>query len=126
MRYKAEYEPSFLLDPVTYEFLPFQEVCKPMLDVDDHAMFSERKDTTNTHQQGDKLPPGQILGDRDEDTDSDGAEDEDDEELSRPPPPGFLDPDNLPQDLLVQIYTFENGKPLPLLVSNACTPSVCW
>lgn len=127
MKYKAEYEPSFLLDPATYEFLPFNEVCKPMLDVDDHAIFSHFEEG-QAQRRKPSLPEDQSLhrsnashdnGAINTDSGSEEGDDDEEEELSRPPPPGFLDPDNLPEDLLRQIYTFENGKPLPLIVSGS-------
>lgn len=123
MKYKAEYEPSFLLDPKTYEFLPFNEVCKPMLDIDDHAIFSEFEENQAQRRESfasESLPSQDATSGHENegmDTDGESEEDVEDNELSKPPPPGFLDPDNLPQDLLIQIYTFENGKPLPLIVS---------
>lgn len=125
MKYKAEYEPSFLLDPVTYEFLPFNEVCKPMLDVNDHAIFSEFKSADSTSSKASQSlatssedsPTGPHNGKLDDDSESDEGEDDEDE-LSKPPPPGFLDPDHLPEELLAQVYTVENGRPLPLIVSG--------
>lgn len=131
MRYKAEYSPSYLLDPVTYQFLSFEEVCKPILDKDDHAIFSEYRDgrakshlsSTETVQDPSNTTASDEVkhmntgnGGLD---DSEDETDEEEERLSEPPPPGFLDPDNLPQELVLGIYTFEHGKPLPLVMSRA-------
>ena len=126
MKYKAEFEPSFLLDPIKYEFLPFNEVCKPMLDANDHAIFSEFKTALAVGDEAPQTPAtpseaptdGQRNGKVDRDSESDEGDDDEDE-LSKPPPPGFLDPDHIPEDLLVQVYTLENGKPLPLIVSDS-------
>lgn len=129
MKYKAEYAPSFLLDPETYEYLPFDEVCKSILDKDDHAIFSEylrtpaNEDSAEVKQDIATRPQADEKRDNSMKTNSDSGDDEDDaddgeEELSRPPPPGFLDPDHLPQELLLGIYTFEAGKPLPLILSR--------
>lgn len=127
MKYKAEYSPSYLLDPVTYEYLPFEEVCKPMLDKDDHAIFSQFAGAENGKEDV-KMDAEPVIttgnsaeieikeGDDEEDGETD---DDDDEELSKPPPPGFLDPDHLPHELLLSIYTLEYDKPLPLLLSRA-------
>jgi len=40
MRYKAEYAPSFLADPETYEWFPIEK-CKPLLDKNRYACFSK-------------------------------------------------------------------------------------
>lgn len=40
MRYKAEYSPSYLADPETYEWYPFEQ-CKPLLEGNRYACFSE-------------------------------------------------------------------------------------
>lgn len=128
MKYKAEYAPSFLLDPETYEYLPFNEVCKPILDMDDHAIFSEylrkpaNEDSAQVKQDIATRSHSDEKRDNSTKTDSDSGDEDDaadgDEELSIPPPPGFLDPDHLPQQLLLGIYTFEGGKPLPLVLSR--------
>jgi arginine-tRNA-protein transferase len=142
MKYKAEYSPSFLLDPVTYEFLPFNEVCKPLLDADDHAIFSECKEgdtyvpriTSSRDSEGrstahadtggmasaqsvDKVDSQSESESESETEDEDEDEAEDETELSKPPPPGFLDPDHIPDAIMRQVYTIEANKPLPLVVS---------
>lgn len=125
MRYKAEYTPSWLLDPETYAFHPFEEVCRDILDKDDHAIFSEHLSMT-------QLVPVQrrpmspiihrgmgrgSIGIETDDGEQDDNNDEDGKDvLSDPPPPGFLNPNNLPRELLETIYAFERGAVKPLLV----------
>lgn len=131
MRYKAEYSPSFLLDPATYEFYPFDTVCRAQLDQDDHAIFSATAISSSktgivsaapSQQQhaSTAREPGESAEDGDEDSGSDEEEDEDEDEwLSDPPPPGFLAPADLPFDMLKTVYSFESGRVVPLLVSHS-------
>lgn len=127
MRYKADYSPSFLLDPETYQFYPFDGVCRPQLDQDDHAIFSAHTSPSLARDRELASPPEQNRsvkkpggnaedGDRDSQSESDDEGEDEDEWLSEPPPPGFLTPNDLPFDLLKTIYSFESGRVVPLLV----------
>lgn len=137
MRYKADYAPSFLLDPQTYDFLPFAK-CKPLLDKDDHTIFSDWKDShvrdseealvveCNNLQYSNDEVSNNVNDDHQEkstnmdnlDSDENDSEDEDERCLSRPLPPGFLDPEDLPRSLIRQVYTFEGGSLCPIEVSS--------
>lgn len=145
MKYKAEYSPSQLLDPETYEWLPFAEVCKPLLDRDSHVIFSGHKGGGMPASGGaagvDANPASEMAVDvatspeaavsekdakdaagmenEDEDEEEEGdEEDEEEEHLCNPPPPGFLDPAALPTDLLRRVYMLERSRVVPLLVSG--------
>lgn len=139
MRYKATYSPSSLLDPDTYDFLPFEEVCKPILDREKHALFSriewnkrspdewppilpeyaQGKEVTSQgddDMDGSDVPSPPAKTSQDDDSDSDDGDS--DASLSPPYPPGFLDPSSLSGELLSQIFTIQNGQLVPLLLSK--------
>lgn len=115
MKYKAEYSPSFLLDPETYDFYPFDEVCKPMLDKNSHAVFSNQTPCNNEEATQEANKADDLDAKSEEEGDSEEEEDGT-QTLSSPPPPGFLDPTNLPFELLSEIYSFDKGSAIPLLV----------
>jgi len=139
MKYKAEYSPSYLLDPEMYEWLPFTEVCKPILDKNSHAIFSQHQDDSMAVDESGAAQSDDSrhevaatksasssstqAGDDGRDSDDDDGEEEEEEDaeetLSDPPPPGFLDPGGLPRPLLSSIYAFEKGQVTPLLLSHA-------
>ena len=129
MRYKAGYSPSFLLDPETYTFYPFESICEPLLDNNDHVIFSARIAVADAGAEPSRRKKIEKLLQSNSDhfqeqngnaSDDSGKEEEDEEEmLSVPPPPGFLDPVILPQELLRKIYGFEDGQAMPLLVGSS-------
>lgn len=122
MRYKAEYSPSFLLDPETYVYYSFQEVCKPILDKYEHASFTRGdplRDKDDVRSQvskastGSGIKNGSSAGDDDEDSEPEAASDED---MPEKLPPGFLDPGKIPLDLLISVYVLERGQVVPMVV----------
>lgn len=131
MRYKVDYAPSYLLDPQTYEWIPFKEVCQAILDDNPYAIFSQVTNTPTrpasrakaSNGNSKRLPPeradiGQSSAGSESESGSESEIDEADEPkaLRRPPPPGFLDPENLPTPLISSIYGFDNGRIMPLPV----------
>ncbi|KAL7009300.1 Arginyl-tRNA--protein transferase 1 [Cystobasidiomycetes sp. EMM_F5] len=129
MRYKVDYAPSYLLDPQTYEWIPFKEVCQAILDDNPYAIFSQVTNTPTrpasrakaSNGNSKRLPPeradiGQSSAGSESESGSESEIDEADEPkaLRRPPPPGFLDPENLPTPLISSIYGFDNGRIMPL------------
>jgi len=130
MRYKAEYSPSYLLDPSTNHFLPFKDTCEPILEEDNHAIFSEylsgKKSLPKKEQQRPmvKLEVNSLQADTGDSDSSEEAGEDEDERLRSPPPPGFLPPSALPKELLLSVYGFDRGTAVPLIMSRAWrTPS---
>ena len=129
MRYKAEYSPSFLLDPETYDYYPFQDICKPLLDKFEHASFSRgtslRQKIEETASEASELKSkpdstdGAQSSQSDRGSDSE-AEEDSDEEMPDNLAPGFLDADKIPLDLLISIYGLEDedGQVVPISVSS--------
>ncbi|KXS10717.1 arginine-tRNA--protein transferase 1, partial [Gonapodya prolifera JEL478] len=58
MRYKAQYHPSDLLDPVQFRWVPF-DVCGPILDSHKFASFVEIRELEQSQSLGDQ-PPDQV------------------------------------------------------------------
>ncbi|GAA5877358.1 hypothetical protein JCM16303_006255 [Sporobolomyces ruberrimus] len=139
MRYKADYQPSFLLDPGTNTYYPW-EVCKPLIDRSTPKVASFSNPSLNpppstsmstsqtpgpstSHSQ----PISSTLRDSAEVDDSDGDEESEEEEEEEeednlfpvPPPPGCLDPSRLPKSLLLNSYVLEQRTLVPLLISTA-------
>ncbi|GAA6018273.1 hypothetical protein JCM11491_005136 [Sporobolomyces phaffii] len=135
MRYKADYQPSFLLDPVTNTYYPWEH-CKPLVDraMPRAASFSNPSLNPSSPAQtpapstslSRPAPPSEERdsasdaadGD-DEDEDEDDDEDDDDIQFPCPPPPGCLDPSKLPKSLLMNSYVLESRTLVPLLISTA-------
>lgn len=140
MRYKADYQPSFLLDPTTNVYYPWEH-CKPLIDQSTPhvACFSGssigsspagsrstarepvspvRKETRSQddHDGADK---GIESDSEDEETDDEEEEEEADIQFPSPPPPGCLDPAKLPKSLLLNSYVLESRTLVPLLISTA-------
>ncbi|GAA5997142.1 arginyltransferase [Rhodotorula paludigena] len=141
MRYKADYQPSLLLDPETNAYYPWSQ-CKPLLDtgsritsfatvpdpLDPSApvaferaasgapQSSHDKPETSTHKEGDKDDE-----DREQASDEDEEDDEDDDDVDfpSPPPPGCLEPTTLSKDLLLRALALERRAIMPLLLSTA-------
>ncbi|GAA5985354.1 hypothetical protein JCM5350_005155 [Sporobolomyces pararoseus] len=133
MRYKADYQPSFLLDPATNVYYPFQH-CKPLIDLSTPkvASFSDPSPpppphNVTTNSNNSSIPSSSTTttttGQEDQDMDSSSEEEEEEEEediqFPSPPPPGCLDPSKLPKSLLLNSYVLESRTLVPLLISTA-------
>ncbi|GAA5827181.1 hypothetical protein JCM11251_001156 [Rhodosporidiobolus azoricus] len=141
MRYKADYQPSFLLDPETNAYYPWS-TCRPLLDASSPrvASFSRPAPSFPTTAPAPATTPSnpaeasaeggspRVSGaSNDEDDDTDGVSEEEDEdedededgELPYPPPLGCYDPENLPKDLLLGAFVIERRTLMPLLLSKA-------
>lgn len=114
MKYKSDYQPSKLLDPETNVFYPWAH-CKERLELTKHASFSkplseQPVEEESTGMTVDDAPHGVSKG-------SDDSEDAEDEfEWPSPSPPGCLDPDKLPKELLFGTCVLEGRTLVPLLV----------
>ncbi|GAA5908365.1 arginyltransferase [Sporobolomyces salmoneus] len=122
MRYKADYQPSFLLDPATNNYYPWEH-CKPLIDVSNPkvASFSNPSvnhppSSTSNTPPASSAPPVEDQNMEDEDDDED---EEEDMQFPSPPPPGCLDPTKLPKSLLLNSYILESRTLVPLLISTA-------
>ncbi|GAA6064208.1 hypothetical protein JCM10212_001621 [Sporobolomyces blumeae] len=128
MRYKADYQPSYLLDPATNSYYPWEH-CKPLLatSMPRAASFSNpalnpppsSASTRDGHGNASSSLPRTTTS-----PDSDESSDEDDEEESdsifpNPAPPGCLDPARLPKTLLLNSFVLETRTLVPLLLSTA-------
>ncbi|GAA5925063.1 hypothetical protein JCM3775_006353 [Rhodotorula graminis] len=144
MRYKADYQPSFLLDPDANAYVPFAQ-CKPYLDsgarvtsfsgpVPPSALEPVPAATASTSAAAPVLSPapdatagardaahsGSASGSGSSEEDEDEASgDDDDVAFPSPPPPGCLDPLELPKDLLLSTLVLERRSLVPLLLSSA-------
>jgi arginyl-tRNA--protein-N-Asp/Glu arginylyltransferase len=104
MRYKAEYHPAEVLDPLTCEWLSHSKV-KEKLDRGvryDFLSFA-----------GESVPARVARME----TESD--DDDDDRDLPSPPPPGIIDPTTLPIEMLARCLIFDHGRVNILSVSVA-------
>ncbi|GAA6046515.1 hypothetical protein JCM3770_006187 [Rhodotorula araucariae] len=144
MRYKADYQPSFLLDPEANTFVPFAQ-CKPLLDSGTRiTSFSAPLPPSTpstapvtgtstsapgaTHS-GPEVNSGGVhaadTADPSPGSDDDDDDDDDDDggggdaAFPSPPPPGCLDPSALPKDLLLSSLALERRALMPLLLSEA-------
>ena len=120
MKYKAEYQPSSLLDPDTNIFFPWAE-CKERLDLTKHASFS--KPVSEQRIAARKLTPSLSESASSAGSGSDGSSaegDDDDVEWPATPPPGCLDPNKLSKELLFGTCVLEGRTLVPLLVSWLC------
>lgn len=112
MKYKADYQPSFLLDPDTNNYYPWAEA-KERLDITKHASFSkpvsEQRITTRE--------PTPALSDSSSSSSPGSSVDDEDVEWPATPPPGCLDPNKLPKELLFGTCVLEGRTLVPLLVS---------
>ena len=104
MKYKGDYQPSELLDPETNEFFPWTHV-KPLLDANTHASFSNPQSS----------PPPPSL--RDTPTTNEEVSDDEDLPFPSPPPPGFLDPNDLPRSLITFTLMLQRSRLVPFPVS---------
>jgi arginine-tRNA-protein transferase len=112
MKYKADYQPSFLLDPETNKFYPWAHA-KERLDITKHASFSKpvsqqpmaARETTPALSDSASSSPGSSV-------------DDEDVEWPETPPPGCLDPSRLPKELLFGTCVLEGRTLVPLLVSE--------
>lgn len=112
MKYKADYHPSEILDPLTCEWLPYSKI-KTQLDRGVRYDFLHH---TAEQPVPAKLPITKAVSNGRDDSTED--EDEDDEKnLPLPPPPGIVDPTKLPSELLARCLIFENGRINLLTVS---------
>ncbi|GAA5901915.1 hypothetical protein JCM5296_006301 [Sporobolomyces johnsonii] len=136
MRYKADYQPSFLLDPATNTYFPWSHV-KPLLDAASPrvASFSQPDPSTPTASSSRPLEPleaatnggttptgseGETAAGGEEEEDDDEEDEEDDDDVwPSPPPLGCLDPQNLSKELLLNSFVLEGRTLAPLLLSTA-------
>lgn len=115
MNYKTSYQPSYLLDPPTNKFYPWSEA-KPRLDKRKHAVFSLPLD---------EQPPSPLSSAPQSPAShasaSDATSEDDDADVDWPdtPPPGCLDPNALPKELLFGTVLLEGSTLVPLLFSSA-------
>ncbi|GAA5982247.1 hypothetical protein JCM11641_006238 [Rhodosporidiobolus odoratus] len=121
MRYKADYQPSFLLDPETNTYFPFS-TCKPLLDASSPRIASFSR-PSSTALSSAPTRPASSKSDAKPIEDAEGSaseeEEEDDEgDLPSPPPLGCHDPDKLPKDLLLASFVLERRTLVPLLLST--------
>lgn len=127
MRYKAEYQPSSLLDPATNEFYPWAH-CKRRLDLDSHASFSRPLNPSPSPPSAAIPIPGSdptALNEARESTSRVGTpasgmevESEEEDEVQWPdhPPPGCLDPGALPKSMILGTCLLEGRTLVPLMV----------
>ncbi|BGO99091.1 Arginyl-tRNA--protein transferase 1 [Rhodotorula toruloides] len=124
MRYKADYQPSFLLEPDTNRYVPWAQ-CKPLLDLSSRILSftdppppasSVAAATTSAHPVAPPTPPPEdaSMAHLDDEMDED-----DEAAYPSPPPPGCLDPHELPKDLLIESFVLEKRTLMPLLLSSA-------
>ncbi|BGP44414.1 Arginyl-tRNA--protein transferase 1 [Rhodotorula kratochvilovae] len=138
MRYKADYQPSFLLDPDANTFVPFAQ-CKPLLDsgaritsfsaplprpasasAPEPAASSVASVSAPLATEADGAPAASGSGsDSPASSDGDDGDGDDDVSFPSPPPPGCLDPSALPKDLLLSSLALERRTLMPLLLSEA-------
>ncbi|GAA6002619.1 hypothetical protein JCM10207_007596 [Rhodosporidiobolus poonsookiae] len=131
MRYKADYQPSFLLDPETNVYYPWS-TCKPLLDAASSGVASFSRpassSSSSTPPAAATSPPAAsapvsanaAAGNRSLSDEEDEEEDDDDDvAFPSPPPLGCLDPHQLPKDLLLGSFVIEQRTLMPLLLSTA-------
>ncbi|SCV67967.1 BQ2448_88 [Microbotryum intermedium] len=127
MKYKADYQPSWLLDPMTNDWYAW-DTCKKILDGCERASFSEggplipQSSSTSVSQGGPSGPstPGNSAQQMDVDEVEAGDEEEEDTYIyPTPSPPGCLDPSSLPKRLLLDSIVLEGRTVFPLLFSAA-------
>ncbi|TIA99429.1 hypothetical protein E3P92_02406 [Wallemia ichthyophaga] len=100
MKYKATYQPSYLLDAESNTFYPFTQAA---------AILDKHKNASFERGVSIKVDGGSTPGETHSVTDSDdGSYSEDDDNLPSPPPAGFLNPRALPKQLLNQIKILDN------------------
>ncbi|GAA5922830.1 arginyltransferase [Sporobolomyces koalae] len=128
MRYKADYQPSFLLDPATNVYYPWEH-CKPLVSaaMPRAASFSNPASnppatiSTETASSHGTNSGSQKQNEADRARDSGESEDDEDEEdiqFPIPPPPGCLDPHKLPKTLLLNSYVLESRTLVPVVIST--------
>ncbi|KDE06916.1 hypothetical protein MVLG_02804 [Microbotryum lychnidis-dioicae p1A1 Lamole] len=138
MKYKSDYQPSWLLDPMTNDWFAW-EACKEVLDRCERASFSEAGSlvpqsasaSNKVSQVGTSSPstPGNHgaqqmdVGELEVEVEKEGKEEEEEEEdtfvYPTPSPPGCLDPSSLPKQLLLDSIVLEGRTVVPLLFSAA-------
>ncbi|TIB99513.1 hypothetical protein E3Q16_04165 [Wallemia mellicola] len=94
MKYKATYQPSYLLDAVTNEFYPYKE-SSDVLEKYRWASFAQSKSIKVTAE---------------DNKDDHGSDEEEDENLPVPSPAGFLNPRDLPRSLLNNVKILDNSS----------------
>ncbi|UZJ56021.1 hypothetical protein CBS101457_005341 [Exobasidium rhododendri] len=113
MRYKAEYQPCELLDPLTCSWLPFR-VIQGALDRGVRYDFLEHRGEQLVPQRRAKSAVSKReSGAEEEGDDEEEGEEEDDEDdgnLPVPPPPGMLDPTKLPPTTIAHCLIFDHGR----------------
>ncbi|GAA5855059.1 hypothetical protein JCM8547_002364 [Rhodosporidiobolus lusitaniae] len=143
MRYKAEYQPSFLLDPETNVYYLWS-TCKPLLDVASPKVASFSRPAPSSCSSTPSLPPPptsatapsqpsiassttESLASTDEDTANNSSPSshsqsddsfDDDSDFPSPPPLGCYDPSELPKDLLLGTFVLEKRTLVPLVLST--------
>ncbi|GAA5888743.1 hypothetical protein JCM6882_002833 [Rhodosporidiobolus microsporus] len=122
MRYKADYQPSFLLDPETNAYYPWS-TCKALLDASSPRVASFSRPSSSALAPDPTLPEASppTSGSDAEEVDSEEEDDDDDEDgdLPSPPPLGCYDPEKLPKELLLGAFVIEKRTLMPLLLSKA-------
>lgn len=136
MSYKAEYDASYLLEPSTNTFTPFDK-CKPLLDQNEHTMLFDTSKTELDHPQtassslsSTSLPPTTPAPSKNSQSepqpDQEWLDEESDDEaaLSFPSPfPGVLQPDQLPRDLIMSLKVIEGRTIRPFLMTSVADSS---
>lgn len=131
MVYKAQYHPSFLLEPETNRFVPY-ETCKPLLEENEHrTTFNITQQGVASHQSTSngitetnraRTPVSTNTQPSDEWEDEDGLSDsdvEDDEQAFPDPFPGALQSGDLSRDLLINLKVLEGRTVRSFLMSRA-------
>ncbi|BGP12345.1 hypothetical protein JCM10213_006524 [Rhodosporidiobolus nylandii] len=118
MRYKADYQPSFLLDPETNTYFPFSH-CKPLLDASSPRIASFSRPSTSSSTLTDPTPLSSAPPDSEDAPDSDEDDYDSEDDFPSPPPLGCHDPNSLPKDLLLGSFVVEKRTLVPLLLSTA-------
>jgi hypothetical protein len=132
MKYKAEYQPSELLEPVCLKFLhptffclllnslryeKYSNVFMPWTET--RAWFEQSADDTSDPGGSSSAGEAMVLDEdvEEEDEEVEEEEDDDDEEgIPSPPPPGMLDPAKIDWPL-DNIFVIEDRRILPAMVS---------
>lgn len=107
MKYKADYHPSEILDPLTCEWLPYSKV---KIQLDRGVRYDFLQHTADLPVPSKLFTPKITKLDEEEDSGTQDEDEDDEKNLPLPPPPGIMDPTELPIEMLARCLIFENGR----------------
>ncbi|KAI8086376.1 arginine-tRNA-protein transferase-like protein 1 [Halteromyces radiatus] len=115
MKYKAKYHPSDLLDPETYDWYSFNDICKPLLDQHRYTSFSRSNQD---------IPTATVTAEQRHHDDDDSSNKR--RATTSLIPPGWLDPASLDDDDLNQVLVLSGRNrvvPVTMLLKYHEEPS---